>query len=159
MRCGLSNNDETVIFPIRFILQMYEESKPKLKDKINNDTTQNISIRHSTKKINIFKSPDYTMVGLIIIKYYHEQTHTYRNYILFIIKHKIEKYIFDYTTGKRIDYSLLNMTFGQVNPGSIFEKPSATYQELKFLYQMSIRKEYTKILFYIYTLDKIYSLL
>jgi hypothetical protein len=151
VRCCLSNNDETVIFPIRFILKMYDSLKPKFKNQINNDTTQNISIRHTTNTINIFTSPDYKMVGLIIIKYYHEQTHTYRNWILFIIKNTKDKYIFDYTTGKRLEYSLLNNTFGQVNPGSLLEKPSATYQELKFLYQMS--KKYNNILFYISTLD------
>ena len=122
-RCAISNND--IPFSLRFIL-------PNNTFNLINTKDNTFTIK-KTIPINPFINKyKLNFIGFINIKFYHEQSKQFRNWILLLfINNDLENEIFlDYFTGHISKIIILDYKYEYVNNGALLSRNAVTYEEL-----------------------------
>ena len=137
-RCAISNTQ--IPFSIRFIL-------PKKKFNFYNPKTNIFTIK-KTIPINPFiENQDYNLdfIGFINIKYYHEQSQTFRNWILLLFKNDnlVNESLLDYFKGNIPKIIFLDYKFEYVNNGGLLSRHAVTYEELGDFIKRNDKNEIT----------------
>jgi hypothetical protein len=147
-RCALANSD--IDFPVRFIIPSEPKNIIKSGQISASKKFYNIKIRDKSSLPKIFSkitnSDGSTKFAsefkrILSIKYYHEESNTYRAWFLYLFKNNLieeESILRDaldrtsYITGVIEDYFILNSKLQFVNKGSINERYNVTYSEFKY---------------------------
>jgi len=137
-RCAISNTQ--IPFSIRFIL-------PK-KEFNNFDAKTNTFTIKKTIPINPFlTNTDFKLhfIGFINIKFYHEQSKTFRNWILLLFKNDDlnNDFLLDYFTGNIPKIIVLDYKFECVDNGALLSRNAVTYEELSDFIKRSDNHEIT----------------
>ena len=135
-RCAISNTQ--IPFSIRFIL-------PKKEFNNYDDKTNTFTIK-KTIPINPFlTNTDFKLhfIGFINIKFYHEQSQTFRNWILLLFKNDDldNEFLLDYFTGNIPKIIVLDYKFEYVNNGALLSRNAVTYEELSDFIKRSEHNE------------------
>lgn len=153
-RCGIANN--TVLCPIRFILpldlEITKQSTTITKILRTTYTTTNFEMREKQPLLDLFDgNPDSNarFIGIISIKYYHEETKDFRIWYMFIFENNDETnwQRQDILSGVRDKILLCNYRLRQINMGGLFEKHNITHYELLHYILLS-QNETNPIYFY-----------
>ena len=147
-RCGISNSFP--LCPVRFILP--SSNKTLINNNFN--TKFKFEIRDKSPLVDLFDGNpklNAEFIGIIAIKYYHEETQQNRIWYLFIFNNNdITRYNRQNTiTGIRDKIIICNYRLRQINMFGLFEKHNITHYEL--LHYISLSKntpEEGKIYFY-----------
>ena len=156
-RCGITNN--TALCPIRFILPLDLEitkqsrSIDKISDGTINTNTIRFEMREKQPLLDLFDDRVDTnakFIGIISIKYYHEETSEIRIWYFFVFENNDETnwQRQNALTGVRDKILLCNYRLRQINMGGLFEKHNITHYEL--LHYMSLSKHHEKRTIYFY---------
>ena len=137
-RCAISNTQ--IPFSIRFIL-------PKKEFNYFDSKTNTFTIK-KTIPINPFiKNQNFNLdfIGFINIKFYHEQSQTFRNWILLLFKTDDldNEFLLDYFTGNIPKIIFLDYKFEYVNNGGLLSRNAVTYEELSDFIKRSDNNEIT----------------
>jgi len=151
-RCGIAN--ETPLCPTRFILP-FDIIKPIIKNQ-NNEIITEFNIRDKLPLLDLFdENPDTNakFLGIISIKYYHEETNKIRIWYIFIFKNNNLEISNrqNSITGMREKIILCNYQLRQINMYGLFAKHNIIHYELlHYIYLSRLQITDTrKIYFYI----------
>jgi len=154
-RCGIANN--TVLCPIRFILPLdLEITRQSTTTKIILDktyTTTNFEMREKQPLLDLFDGnadSNARFIGIISIKYYHEEKKEFRIWYMFIFENNDETnwQRQDILSGVRDKILLCNYRLRQINMGGLFEKHNITHYELLHYISLSQNSTIPPIYFY-----------
>ena len=135
-RCSLSKTKSEVLCPVRFILPEYNEPEFQIRDR--------------DSLIDLFNNDNNaTFLSIITIKFFHEQSKTYRVWFLYIFKNnklELETFKVDTIVGIQVKYFIVNSNLKCVNTDSLFERHNVTHTELTFFVEYA--NKYKNIYFY-----------
>ena len=152
-RCGITN--EIPLCPSRFVLP-FNIIKPSSVKKENNEVIIEFNIRDKIPLLDLFDNNEDTntkFLGIISIKYFHEETGDIRIWYLFIFKNNNLTLSTrqNTITGVRDNIILCNYQLRQINKYGLFSKHNITHYELlHYIYLSNLESTDTrKIYFYI----------
>jgi hypothetical protein len=136
-RCSITNTN--VLCPVRFIIP-----SDVISNYNSHNSTLEFEIRDRYSLINLFnKDTKNNFIGIITIKYFHEQTQTYRIWFLYIFDNNnildLDQSKINTITGLQEKYFIVNSNLKFVNTGSLFERHNVTHTELTFFSELSNR--------------------
>ena len=150
-RCSISNT--VPLCPVRFIMPLDTVPIKIEKNIITNNTTITFQMRDKLPLDNLFDGDAETnaeFIGIIAMKYYHEETHKIRIWYLFVFKNndltKTDRQ--NTITGIRDNIILCNYRLRQINMFALFEKHNITHYELLHYISLSKQSDNRKIYFY-----------
>ena len=126
-RCAISNNK--IPFSIRFIIPTKEFN---LVDKTKNTFTIKKTVPiNPFIKITFYNSKLH-FIGFINLKFYHEQSNQFRNWILLLFKNDLrdDESLLDYFSGNIPKIIILDYNYNYINNGALLFRNSVTYEEL-----------------------------
>lgn len=135
-KCSVSNTK--VLFPVRFIIPSHVMSKYN-----HSNSSLNFEIRDRTQITDLFSDKN-KFISIITIKYFHEQTKTYRIWFLYVFKNmnykeELIQAKINTITGLQEEYFIVDSSLKFVNTGSFFERHNMTHTELTFFSELSNR--------------------
>ena len=145
-RCAISNT--TPLCPFRFVLPYNSETVESriTKDNTARGATKSLSfnVRYRSALGDIFDNdmPDGNhnaeFLGIITIKYYHNETNNIRIWYLFVFKNNdiIRRTRLNLITGIREPIFLCNYRLRHINMYALFEKHAITHYELLYLIEL-----------------------
>jgi len=154
-RCGIANN--IPLCPVRFILPTdivpINKSINKSINKVKRNQIIKFQIRDKLPLIDLFDSTSSNnaeFLGIVSIKYYHNETKEIRIWYFFVFKNN------DFTnssrqntiTGVREEIILCNYRLRQINYFALFEKHNVTHYELLHYITLAKSKSPNRIYFY-----------
>jgi len=142
-RCAISNN--TPLAPLRFVLP-YNYANPNTFEELAEGNKKSIifNVRYRTPMDDIFdnnmpgNASNADFVGIISIKYYHNQTGKIRVWFLFVFKNNniTNRKRTNVITGVREPFFLCNYRLRHINMYGLFEKHSITHYEILYFYEL-----------------------
>ena len=152
-KCSISNTE--ILCPARFIIPKREyieyTEKESYIEFILRDKASLLDLFNNKNKENKENSK---FIGIITIKYFHEQSNSYRVWFLYVFNNKLlvnpNDLRRDSITGLYDKYFTINSNLKFINKGSLFEKHNVTHTELSFFVKKALDKE---IYFYMTSLD------
>ena len=148
-RCGLANT--IPLCPTRFILPLNDKNSNKSNGDYKFIT---FDIRDKTAMSDIFDGnldTNAEFMGIIVIKYYHEETRELRLWYFFVFKNNdlTNRKRQNTITGVREKIILVNYRLRQINMFGLFEKHNVTHYELLHFINLSKKTDNRKLYFYI----------
>ena len=143
-RCAISNNQ--TLCSTRFIISDTEETK--LLKNIDNDGNKTIEfeLKNPPPILDLFNS-NCIFTSILTIKYFHEESNTFRVWFLYIFKNNNCQKTTDFISGIRDTYFIVNSNLKFVNKGQLFQRHNVTHSELSFFINFN-KKNKEKIYFY-----------
>lgn len=138
-RCAISNT--TPLCPLRFVLP-YDTKKTFVESRIkDNQKTIVFNVRYRSALDDVFdndmpgENPNAEFLGIITIKYYHNETNSIRIWYLFVFKNNdiTRRTRLNLLTGIREKIFLCNYRLRHINMYALFEKHEITHYELLYL--------------------------
>jgi len=129
-RCAISNTNPEVLCPVRFIIP----EKAMINYNEPNETLE-FEIKNRKPLIEVFGECKF--IGIITIKYFHEETQTFRIWFLYIFENLDFKNARKQFNGIREKYFILNSKLKFVNTGSFSEYHNITHTELTFFCKLA----------------------